>query len=130
MASIQKGKRLKHSNSLSLPQPSSIDLAKASLPPRGEPEVPGASSMAGASSNSNASPSISSLFSGLGSRADPAVPDDLPQVEAGEIQDIALPVPGSMSLGNIETREAKGNEVNEVAIEDRRTNPVEKLVTL
>ena len=120
----------KHSNSLSLPQPSSIDLASASLPPRGEPEVPGASSMPGASSNSNASPAISSLFSELGSRGDSAVPANLPQLEARESQDIALPVPGSMNLGSISTREAKGNEVNEVATEDRRTNPVEKLVTL
>ena len=120
----------KHSNSLSLPQPSSIDLAKASLPPRGEPEVPGAPSMAGASSNSNASPGISSLFSEVSTRGDSAVPENLPQLEARGGQDLALPVPGSMSLGSIETREAKGNEVNEVAIEDRRTNPVEKLVTL
>ena len=92
--------------------------------------MPGASSMAGASSNSKPIPGISSLFSELGSRADTAVPEDLPQLEAREIPDIALPVPGSMSLGNIETREANGSEVNEVAIEDRRTNPVEKLVTL
>lgn len=59
-------------------------------------------------------------------------------IRAREGQDIALPVPGSMSLGHLETREnsdittreGKGNEINEVAVEDNRTNPVEKLVTL
>ena len=66
----------------------------------------------------------------IGSRGDLAVPENLPQLESRASQDIAFPVPGSMSLGNIETWEAKRNEVNEVAIEDRRMNPVEKLVTL
>ena len=109
-----------HPKWLSLPQPSLIDIASASLPPRGEPEAPGTSS------NSNASPGISSLFSELGSRGDSAVLQDFPQLEAYESRDIALPVPGSMGLGSISTREAKGNEANEVAIEDHRTNPVEK----
>ena len=35
-----------------------------------------------------------------------------------------------MSLGKIEQRAAKGNEVNEVGVEYPRTNRVEKLVTL
>ena len=35
-----------------------------------------------------------------------------------------------MSLGSIEQRAAKDNEVNEIAVQDHRTNPVEKLVTL
>lgn len=34
-----------------------------------------------------------------------------------------------MSLGSIKTREARGNEVNEVIVEDHITNPVELLVT-
>jgi len=109
----------KRPNAISLPQASSVDLASAQLPPRAEPEVPDAS---------NASPSISSLFSELGSRGDSAVPARLPRFVARE--DVPLPLPNSMSLGSFQARGTKGNEVNEVAVEDHRTNPVEKLVTL
>ncbi|KAF8267376.1 hypothetical protein EI94DRAFT_1801790 [Lactarius quietus] len=105
-------------NAISLPQASSVDLASAQLPPRAEPEVPDAS---------NASPSVSSLFSELGSRGS-TVPANLPRFVARE--DDPLPLPNSMSLGSFQARGTKGNEVNEVAVEDRRTNPVEKLVTL
>jgi hypothetical protein len=137
----------KRPNSISLPQASSIDLASASLPPRALTEVPGAfsnrlmqrhggshgmdgSANAGQlgtredeSQSSNAGPNISSLFSELSTRDDSTV-------QAREAQDIALPVPGAMNLGHFETRERKANEVNEIAVEDKRTNPVEKLVTL
>lgn len=79
---------------------------------------------------SNASPSISGLFSKLGGRGNSAVPEILPQLDASERQDIALPVSGSMSLMQIDAREAKGNEVNEVTIENHRRNPVEKYSAL
>jgi hypothetical protein len=112
----------KKPNSLSLPSASSVDLASAQLPPRAETEA------SGAPSNLNDGPNISGLFSSLGNRGDSAVPADSPQLEARE--DIGLPLPDNMSLGKISSRAAKGNEVNEVAVEDHRTNPVEKLVTL
>jgi hypothetical protein len=113
----------KRPNGITLPKTSSVDLASAELPARrAETEVPGAPS------NSNDSPNISGLFSSLGRRGDSAVPADSPQLEARE--DIGLPLPDNMSLGKISSRATKGNEVNEVAVEDHRTNPVEKLVTL
>ncbi|KAH8992260.1 hypothetical protein EDB86DRAFT_1495902 [Lactarius hatsudake] len=146
----------KRPNSISLPQASSVDLASASLPPREETEVPRSSNRLtgrhegfhgsdgsanagklgtredasqstreGASQSSNA-PSISSLFSGLDRRGNSAEN----QFEARAGQDIALPVPGAMSLGHLETREGKGTEMNEIAVQDNRKNPVEKLVTL
>ena len=139
-------------NTISLPKPSKFNLASTSTPPlsRAETEVPGASSnrrenesqssnaspqssnASPQSSNaspqsSNAGPNISGLFSELSGRDNSAVPA---QFEARETQDIALPVPGNMNFGHLETREAKGNDVNEIAVEDKRTNPVEKLVTL
>lgn len=91
--------------------------------------MPGASSDCN-ESRSNASPSITSLFSEPGSRGDTAVAENLPRLKPRENQDIDLPVPGSMSPGNIETRGAKGTEVNEVAVEDNHTNLVKKIVTL
>jgi hypothetical protein len=115
----------KPKNSLSIPEASSLDLASASLRRRAESEVPAASP----NSNSNPSPGISSLFSELGPRGDSSVPANLPRLEA-RAPNLDLPIPGSMDVGKFEAREAKGNEVNEVAVEDHRTNPVEKLVTL
>ncbi|KAF8263819.1 hypothetical protein EI94DRAFT_1703712 [Lactarius quietus] len=112
----------KRSKAISLPQASSVDLAFAQLPPRAEPGV------SDASSNSNASPSVSSLCSELGRRGDSAVPANLSRFVARE--DVPLPLPNSMSLGSFQARVAKGNEVNEVAVKDHLTNPVEKLVTL
>jgi len=112
----------KRSKAISLPQASSVDLAFAQLPPRAEPGV------SDASSNSNASPSVSSLSSELGRRGDSAVPANLSRFVARE--DVPLPLPNSMSLGSFQARGAKGNEVNEVAVEDHLTNPVEKFVTL
>ncbi|KAH9046680.1 hypothetical protein EDB84DRAFT_1465269 [Lactarius hengduanensis] len=146
----------KRPNSISLPQASSVDLASASLPPREETEVPSSSnrlterhegfhgsdgsanagklgiredasqSTRGAASQSSDAPSISSLFSELGRRGDSAEN----QFGARAGQDIALPVPGAMNLGHLETREGKGMETNEIAVQDNRKNPVEKLVTL
>ncbi|KAH9073556.1 hypothetical protein EDB83DRAFT_81842 [Lactarius deliciosus] len=146
----------KRPNSISLPQASSVDLASASLPPREETEVPRSSNRLmerhegfhGSDGSANAgklgtredasqstregasqspdAPSISSLFSELGRRSNSA--ENHFEARAG--QDIALPVPGAMSLGHLETREGKGTEMNEIAVQDNRKNPVEKLVTL
>ena len=109
----------KRPNSIAVPSASSVDLASAKLSARADAEAPGAQS-----SISNEGPNISSLFSSLDSRGD----SDSSQLEGRE--DIPIPLPSAMSLGKIEQRAAKDNEVNEVAVEDRRTNPVEKLVTL
>ena len=109
----------KRPNSIAVPSASSVDLASAKLPARANPEASGAQS-----SNSNEGSNISSLFSSLDSRGD----SDSSQLEGRD--NIPIPLPSAMSLGKIEQRAAKGNEVNEVAVEDRRTNPVEKLVTL
>ena len=118
----------KHSNSISIPEAKSIDLASAKLPRRAEPEEPSTRPNT-PNSNSNASPGISNLFSDLGSRGDSSVPEILPRLEVRE-QDVPLPIPNAMSVGQFQTREAKGNEINEVAVEDHRTNPVEKFVSL
>ena len=53
----------------------------------------------------------------------------LPSSSCGR-EDIQIPLPNAMSFGKIEQRATKGHEVNEVGVEDHRTNPVEKLVTL
>ncbi|KAH9023646.1 hypothetical protein EDB84DRAFT_1564664 [Lactarius hengduanensis] len=82
----------KRPNSISLPQASSIDLASASLPPREY---------------------LQPVFE-LGRRGDSAEN----QFEARAGQDIALPVPGAMSLGHFETREGKGTETNESGVQD------------
>jgi hypothetical protein len=96
----------KRPNAISLPQASLADLASAQLPPRAEPEV----------SNANANPSVSSLFSELGSRGDSSVPVNFPRFVASE--DVPISLPNSMNLGSSQPRGAKGNEVNEVAVED------------
>ncbi|KAF8259176.1 hypothetical protein EI94DRAFT_1707332 [Lactarius quietus] len=61
----------KRLNAISLPQASSVDLTSAQPPPHAEPDVPDAS---------NASPSVSSLFSELGSQGDSAVPHEPPSI--------------------------------------------------
>ena len=53
----------------------------------------------------------------------------LPSSSCGR-EDIQIPLPNAMSFGKIEQRATKGHEVNEVGVEDHRTNPVEKLVAL
>ena len=66
---------------------------------------------------------ISSLFSSLGSRGN----SDSSQLEGCE--DIPIPLPSAMSLGKIEQRAERGNEVN-IGVEYHRMNPVEKIVIL
>ena len=111
----------KRPNSIAVPSASKVDLASAKLPARADAE---ATSTTPSNSNSNEGPNISSLFSSLGSRGD----SDSSQLEGRA--DLPIPLPSAMSLGSIEQRAAKDNEVNEIAVQDHRTNPVEKLVTL
>lgn len=83
----------------------------------------------GALPSSNPSPSVSSLFCEPCRHGDSAAPENLPRLDACESQDIALSVPISVSLKNIQPRKANGKEVNEVAVEDHRPNPGEKFAT-
>ncbi|KAH9044392.1 hypothetical protein EDB85DRAFT_1884914 [Lactarius pseudohatsudake] len=109
----------KRPNSISLPQASSVDLTSTSLPLREETEVPSSSNRLTERHEDSMGPMVARM---LGNSVPPVFElgrhGDLAEnhFEARAGQDIALPVPGAMSLGHFETWEGKGTETNEIAL--------------
>jgi len=91
--------------------------------------------------NQTANPStnpISSLFSGLSQRGDSGGSDGVSSLASRN--DIPLPIPSTLNLGEFQTRNSDDKfddmahiatrESNGIMVEDKRTNPMENVVTL